>query len=224
MLGFKFRTRRHECSGNTVRRGGSDRGGPRTVITTLKTNTAGARLAMAIGDVRANMKHSLWVAQQWTARQARADIYREVEAFCKAEKCGAKRALTRNPQWVGLISATSLTRRLSVEVVTGKENITNGILTDTERTELAACLNAAGKHMCSYTLQERNEAVLNILRYRQKLNRSPASGGRAYKKLPRAARSALDRVKCGRGFWKAFFVEFADLVFLRRRMSRVFRV
>ena len=100
---------------------------------------------MPNGDVRASKRHSLWLAKQWTRKQARTDIYMEAEAFCKANKCGAKRALTQNPQWVGLISATALTRRLSGEVVTGKEYTANGILTHTEHTELAACLNAAGK-------------------------------------------------------------------------------
>ena len=44
--------------------------------------------------------------------------------------------------------------------MTGKEYTANGILTHTERTELAACLNDAGKQMCCYTLNERNEAVM----------------------------------------------------------------
>ena len=48
------------------------------------------------------------------------------------------------------------------------------------------------------------------------MNKSPASGGRAYRKLSKAARHALDKGKCGRDFWKAFFVEFADLVFLTK--------
>ena len=132
---------------------------------------------MPNGDARVNKKHRLWVAQQWSARKGRTAIYMEAEAYCKANKCGPNRSLTRNPQCAGLISATSLTRRLSGEVVTGKEYTANGVLTHTERTELAACLTAAGKQMCCYMLNKRNQAVLDILRYRQKLNKAPASGG-----------------------------------------------
>ena len=65
-------------------------------------------MVMTDDIVWVNTKHSLWVAQQWMSRQGRTVIYREAEAFCKANKCGAKQALTQNPHTVGWVNTSNV--------------------------------------------------------------------------------------------------------------------
>ena len=147
-------------------------------------NTAGLNTdAMNQRTVSLNKKHSLYLLTKDMKKNVKAATYKDAEAYCKQKKCGSKQALADNPAWKEHISHTALTRRLKGEVTTGSEWSANAVLTGMERRELAASLNSAGRQMCEFNLAERNQAIVDILLYRQALNKRPESGGRAYKKL-----------------------------------------
>ena len=128
--------------------------------------------------VSLDKKHGLWLLTKDMAKNIKEATYKHAEAYCKQKKCGSKRALADNPVWKEHISHRALTRRLKGEVKTGSEWSANGVLTNTERRELAASLNSAGRQMCGFDKNERNQAVVHIRQYRQALNKRPDSGGR----------------------------------------------
>jgi hypothetical protein len=175
--------------------------------------------------VSLDKKHGLWLLTKDMAKNIKEATYKHAEAYCKQKKCGSKRALADNPVWKEHISHRALTRRLKGEVKTGSEWSANAVLTNTERRELAAALNSAGRQMCGFDLNERNQAVVDILLYRQALNKRPDSGGRAYKKLSKSARRVLENGKAGIDFWKSFFAEFKHMVYItKEKVTSIIRL
>ena len=79
--------------------------------------------------------------------------------------------------------------------------------------------------MCAFGKDERNQAAIGILLYREALNKRPESGGRAYKKLPKSAKVALRNGKPGKDFWKGFFVEFRYMVYItKEKVTSIIRL
>ena len=175
--------------------------------------------------VTVDKKHSLWLETKNMKKNVKEATYKDAEAYCKLHKCGSKKALKENPAWDEIISHTALTRRLKGEVKTGSEWSANAVLTNTKRRELAAALNSAGRQMCGFDLSERNQAVVDILLYRQALNKRPDSGGRAYKKLSKSAKHVLENGKAGIDFWKSFFAEFKHMVYItKEKVTSIIRL
>ena len=163
--------------------------------------------------VTVSRAHGLALFIARSTRNERDKIHALAEAFCDREECGARACLSTNPAWKQVISQTSLQRRLQKEVVTGKEHAMTALLTKTEDLEMAASLEAAGKQSACFDLDERNRMVVDILLFRQAKNKK---GGRAFRKLSKAAFTAIRKGKAGRKFWKRFFARHSDKLYITK--------
>jgi hypothetical protein len=82
------------------------------------------------------------------------------------------------------------------------------LLTGLERNDLAAGMYASAERGDGYSKTDRNEMVLDILRWRDDRNRK---GGRNFQRLSNAAKVALDDNHVGRSFWRKFYKDFPIL-------------
>ena len=109
--------------------------------------------------------------------------------------------------------------RMHETVRNGHENEANTILLLSERRELALSMNAAGKAGHGFDKDARDAAVYDILRYRQAMNKK---GGRAFRKLSPNAMLVLKAGKPGKDFWRKFFVQFKEHVYLTKQVLSTF--
>ena len=166
--------------------------------------------------------HSLALLLAQKTHDERDKVHALAESYCAEKKVGARACLTTNPAWAKVISKTSLNRRLSEEVVTGKEHSSKWLLTKTDDIEMAASLEAAGKQNACFDKDERNQLVINILLHRQARNKK---GGRAFRKLSRPASIALKRGKAGRKFWRKFFIRHKDIIHItKEKVTSILRL
>ena len=142
--------------------------------------------------VEISRRHSL---AQYSKEFVRADAteqYVEADKYCRdhGHKCKKGLALARRetPGKWPVVTWHSLQRRLKGEVKTGDENAGNTMLTNREQRELAAAMAAAGKQGQAFERDERNQAVVDILLHRDKVNKK---GGRKFVKLSPYMRGVL---------------------------------
>jgi hypothetical protein len=140
--------------------------------------------------------------------------------YCNRYKCKAQRGISLarldEPQCWPLVTLWSLKRAL-------KEKASEGLLEDiqvsqsidrrllltiVERNDLAAGMYASAERGDCYSKADRNEMVLDILRWRDDRNRK---GGRNFQRLSNAAKVALDENFVGRAFWRKFYKDFPVL-------------
>lgn len=166
-------------------------------------------------QVVVSRKHGLSVATINAEKEASCRQHKEALQFCH-ENPGvkAKKCLTLNPGRWSLVSKDSLHRRLTEQVKSGFEYSSLGMLTPNERQELADCMQKAGKAGCGFNRQERDEAVVQILKYRDCINKK---GGRKFVKLTKGAQQCIDNNKPGKVFWKSFFVEFSHMIHITKQ-------
>ena len=74
----------------------------------------------------------------------------------------------------------------------------------------------AGKAGHGFELLARNQAVYDILRYRNAMNQK---GGRAFRKLSGHAKHILQTGVAGKDFWRKFFVEFKHKVHITQEVN-----
>ena len=163
--------------------------------------------------VEVNRRHSLTqYSKEFLRDDATAQLI-EAEKYCRLHGLKSKKGLAvarkETPGKWPVVTWHSLQRRLKGEVRTGDENAGNKMLTNRERRELAAAMSAAGKQGQAFDTDERNQAVVDILLHRDKVNKK---GGRTFIKLSPHARRTLRTGKPGKDFWKSFFIKHRDVV------------
>jgi hypothetical protein len=132
--------------------------------------------------------------------------HEEALAFCRENKCGAKKCLSSNPDRWTHVKMWTLRERLKERVRNGRENDDKCVLTPTERVDLAAAMQAAALYGNPMDSSARNAAVCDILYYRMKVNKDH-SRRRAFRKLSPAAKTVLKHREAGKHFWQAFFAD-----------------
>jgi len=154
------------------------------------------------------------VESEYDKQHAAAVIY------CNKYKCKAQRGISLarldEPQCWPLVTLWSLKRALKEKASEGLlEDIQvsqsidrRSLLTIVERNDLAAGMYASAERGDGYSKTDRNEMVLDILRWRDDRNRK---GGRNFQRLSNAAKVALDENFVGRAFWRKFYKDFPVL-------------
>ena len=111
--------------------------------------------------VGVNKKHGLAVFKSLYHKRSKVEQHQEAEKFCKENGVGAKQAFKSNPGKWPDINKDSLQRRLTGEVVTGRENQRGFLLTHTERDELACSMAAAAK--CGFAFNKEDRMLVAFI-------------------------------------------------------------
>ena len=163
--------------------------------------------------VKVSKRHGLAVFQHDVLRGQKVRQFEEAMDYCRLMGVGARKGLRMaradDPDKWPIVKYHTLDARLRKKVVNGKENAMKWLLTNTERNDLAASMEAAGKAGYAFDKPQRDQAVVDILLHRAKRNKA---GGRRFVKLSPAAERCLKNGRPGKYFWKCFFVQFQDLI------------
>ena len=144
--------------------------------------------------------------------------------FCVKRNFGYKRGLStaraEDPDIWPEVTSGSLWRVLHLHgekfknvpefhLSTVKRSDGRSILTQLEMEDVAASMFEAARAGYPFTNLDKNVAIIDILKWRQKKNRA---GGRAFVKLSEAANAVLNKGKInGRWFWRKFYAQFPML-------------
>ena len=158
-----------------------------------------------------NAKSKAVLSHQAQLKAVSFDEHEEALAYCRKEKCKAKKCLKQNPGRWKHVTVDKLEKRLSGQVRNGREFEYKMVLTGPERDELADAMRMAAAYGEPMTKGARDDAVCDILWYRTKMNKA---GGRSFTKLSQAALKCLKNRHPGPEFWQGFFANpsYSDLV------------
>ena len=148
-------------------------------------------------------------AEERAALQAlRTKEYAEAMLYCAEHNVGAWACMSQNTDRWTEVKSSTLDDRLKKRVLNGSEWAIRGALTEPEREDIAAAMKAAAEAGHSHSKRDRNQAVVDCLRWRQLTNKL---GGRQHVKFSLHAIRILDNNKAGRDFWEKFYLDFPEL-------------
>jgi len=169
---------------------------------------------LVVLNARAHYVSKVAVDSEYDKQHAAAVIYCD-KFKCKAQR-GIRLAREEHPEcWpeVTLQSLRCAIRNKAAgdfpeDIQVHRSYDKRSLLTPLEREDLAAGMYAAAERASGYSKDDRNEMVLDILRWRDARNKK---GGRNFQRLSNAAKVALDDNHVGRSFWRKFYIDFPVL-------------
>ena len=149
-------------------------------------------------------------------KQGQAAQFEQAIAYCRANDCKGKAALNHNKGAWPDIHHAAINRRLKKTPSDNASHTGNSILTAAERNDLKdAMINAAAAGH-GFRPSDRNQAVLDILEWRDQCNRG---GGRKFVKLSSAAKKVRRTGIISPKFWKIFYAQFDNELEISKEVS-----